>query len=85
MLARADNFERWNGNPEPINAALVDPQPDGQTTSNESTGAAGYKRPRIVAFGTLYKIPMFSSERKSVDLMKMMMMRADDKDQGIAE
>ncbi|CAH2240264.1 jg2276 [Pararge aegeria aegeria] len=43
---------RWSGNPTPVNAALVDPQPVGQTTSSESRDAAGYKRPRIVEFGT---------------------------------
>ncbi|CAH2220816.1 jg21829 [Pararge aegeria aegeria] len=45
----------WNGNPTPANEDLVDPQSGGQTTSNESRGAAGYKRPRIVEFGTLQK------------------------------
>ncbi|CAH2233760.1 jg3622 [Pararge aegeria aegeria] len=59
-------------NPAPVSAALVDPQPGGQTISNESRGAAGYKQPRIVEFGTPYKKPMSSSGRQSVDLMMMM-------------
>ncbi|CAH2215914.1 jg18210 [Pararge aegeria aegeria] len=50
-----------SGNPAPVNAALVDLQPGGQTTSSELRGAAGYKRPRIVEFGTSYKGPMSSS------------------------
>ncbi|CAH2239679.1 jg12455 [Pararge aegeria aegeria] len=54
----------------PISAALVGSQPGGQTTSNESRGATGYKRPRIVEFGTPYEIPMTSSGRQSVYLMK---------------
>ncbi|CAH2267585.1 jg11874 [Pararge aegeria aegeria] len=56
----------WSGNPAPVNAALVDSQPGGQTTSNESRGAAGYERPRIVKFGTAYKRPMSSNGRQSV-------------------
>ncbi|CAH2268020.1 jg10209 [Pararge aegeria aegeria] len=62
----------WSGNPAPVNAALVDPQPGGRTTSSESRQAAGYKRPRIVEFETPYKRPMSSSGRQSVDLMMMM-------------
>ncbi|CAH2217291.1 jg26510 [Pararge aegeria aegeria] len=50
---------RWNGIPAPVNAALVDPQPGRQTTSNESQGAAGYKWPRIAEFGTPCKIPTY--------------------------
>ncbi|CAH2208667.1 jg320 [Pararge aegeria aegeria] len=46
----------WN--PAPVSAALVNPQLGGQTTSNESRGAIGYKRPKIVDFGTSYKTPM---------------------------
>ncbi|CAH2227491.1 jg9312 [Pararge aegeria aegeria] len=42
----------------------VDPQPGGQMTSSESRVAAGYKRPRIVEFGTPYKRPMSSSGRQ---------------------
>ncbi|CAH2218440.1 jg4419 [Pararge aegeria aegeria] len=49
------------------------PQPGGQTTSSESRGAAGYKRPRIVELGSPYKRPMSSSGRESVDLMIMLM------------
>ncbi|CAH2244340.1 jg25292, partial [Pararge aegeria aegeria] len=36
------------------NAALVGPQRGGHTTSNESLGAAGNKRPRIMDFGAHY-------------------------------
>ncbi|CAH2226475.1 jg22201 [Pararge aegeria aegeria] len=61
----------WKGNSAPVNAALVDPQPAGQATSSESRGDAGYKQPRIVDFGTPYKIPMSISGRQSVDLMLM--------------
>ncbi|CAH2228335.1 jg1409 [Pararge aegeria aegeria] len=61
----------YSGNPAPVSAALVNPQPGGQTTSNESRGAAGYNQPRIVQFGTPYKRPMSSSGRKSVDSMVM--------------
>ncbi|CAH2207689.1 jg25673, partial [Pararge aegeria aegeria] len=59
----------WSGNLAPVNAALVDPQPGGDTTSNEPRVAAGYKRLRTVDFGTPYKRPMSSSGRQSVDLM----------------
>ncbi|CAH2243548.1 jg1595 [Pararge aegeria aegeria] len=52
----------WSGNPAPINAALVDPQPGGQTTSSESRGAAGYKRLRIVEFGSPYKRHMSTKD-----------------------
>ncbi|CAH2211434.1 jg18147, partial [Pararge aegeria aegeria] len=58
----------WNGNPAPINAALVDPGPSGQTTSNESREAAGYRRLRIVEIGTPCKRPMSSSGRQSVSV-----------------
>ncbi|CAH2210840.1 jg1875 [Pararge aegeria aegeria] len=61
----------WSGNPALVNAVLVDPQPGGQTTLREPRGAAGYKRPRIVGLGTLFKRPMSSSGRQSVDLMMM--------------
>ncbi|CAH2264220.1 jg22475 [Pararge aegeria aegeria] len=63
---------RWTfPHPAPVSAALVDPQPGGKTTSNELRGGAGYKRPRIVEFGTQYKRPMPSSGRQSFDLMLM--------------
>ncbi|CAH2268788.1 jg13648 [Pararge aegeria aegeria] len=52
----------WSGNLAPVNAALVDPQPGWQTKSSESRGAAGYKRHRIVEFGTPYKTPMSSQQ-----------------------
>ncbi|CAH2268404.1 jg6273 [Pararge aegeria aegeria] len=45
----------WNGDPAQVYAVLVGPQRGGQTTSNESLGAAGNKWPRTVDFGTLYK------------------------------
>ncbi|CAH2210588.1 jg324 [Pararge aegeria aegeria] len=61
----------WSGNPAPVNAAMVDPQPGGQTASSELRGAAVYKRLRIVAFGTPYKRIMSSSGRQSVVLMMM--------------
>ncbi|CAH2253883.1 jg22190 [Pararge aegeria aegeria] len=64
----------WSGNPAPVNTALGDPKPGRQTTSSESRGAAGYKRSKIVEFGTPYKRPISSSGRQSVDLMMMMMM-----------
>ncbi|CAH2231303.1 jg20617 [Pararge aegeria aegeria] len=56
-----------------VNAALVGPKRGGQTTSNESLGAAESKRPRNMNFGTPYKRPMSSSGRLSVDVMMMMM------------
>ncbi|CAH2234699.1 jg4685 [Pararge aegeria aegeria] len=59
----------WNGDPAQENAALVGPQQDGQTTSNESLGAAGHKRPRNVDFGTPYKRPMSSSGLQSVEVI----------------
>ncbi|CAH2236078.1 jg3650 [Pararge aegeria aegeria] len=40
--------------PPQVNAALVGPQRGGQTTSNESLGTAGNKRPRTVDLGTPY-------------------------------
>ncbi|CAH2262998.1 jg18699 [Pararge aegeria aegeria] len=40
----------WNGDPAQLNAALVGPHRGGQTTSNESLGAAGNKRPRTEDF-----------------------------------
>ncbi|CAH2253913.1 jg19099 [Pararge aegeria aegeria] len=46
----------------------VDPQPGGQTTSNESRLAAGYKRPRNVECGTPYKIPISSSGRQKIQV-----------------
>ncbi|CAH2226374.1 jg15251 [Pararge aegeria aegeria] len=66
-----------SGNPAPVSAALVEPQPGGQTTSNESRRAAGYKRNRIGGteskeFGTPYKRPMSSCGHQSVDLMMAM-------------
>ncbi|CAH2236540.1 jg8022 [Pararge aegeria aegeria] len=64
----------WNGDPAHVKAALVGPQHGGQTTSNESLGAAGSKRTRTVDFGTLYKRPMSSSGLQSVEVMMMMMM-----------
>ncbi|CAH2229070.1 jg19852 [Pararge aegeria aegeria] len=66
-----------SGNPAPVNAALVDPHPDGQTTTSESRGAAGYKRPSIVELETPYYRSMPSCGRQSVDLMMMMMMKAN--------
>ncbi|CAH2236332.1 jg10714 [Pararge aegeria aegeria] len=62
-----------NGDPAPINAALVGPQRGGQTTSKEPLGAAGNKRPRTVDFGTPYKRPMSSSGLQPVKVMMMMM------------
>ncbi|CAH2207399.1 jg422 [Pararge aegeria aegeria] len=59
----------WNGDSAQVNAALVGPQRGGQTTLNESPGAAGNKRPRTVDFGTPYKRPMSSSELQSVEVM----------------
>ncbi|CAH2236066.1 jg7355 [Pararge aegeria aegeria] len=63
----------WNGSPELVSAALVDPQLGGQTTLSESQVSAGSKRHRTVEFGTPYKRPMSSSGRLSVDMMMMMM------------
>ncbi|CAH2218242.1 jg9833 [Pararge aegeria aegeria] len=54
-----------------VNAALVGPQRGGQTTSNESLGAAGNKRPRTVDFRTPYKRPMSSSGLQSVEVKMM--------------
>ncbi|CAH2235770.1 jg7628 [Pararge aegeria aegeria] len=42
----------WNGSPELVSAALVDPQRDGQTILSASQVAAGSKRHRTVEFGT---------------------------------
>ncbi|CAH2217573.1 jg16807, partial [Pararge aegeria aegeria] len=55
----------WNGSPELVSAALVDPQRGGQTTLSASQVAAGSKRLRTVEFGTPYKRPMSSSGRLS--------------------
>ncbi|CAH2241624.1 jg3956 [Pararge aegeria aegeria] len=63
----------WNINPTQVNAVLVGPQQGGQTTSNESLGAAGRKRPRTVYCGTPYKRPMSSSGLQLVEVMMMMM------------
>ncbi|CAH2219957.1 jg4584 [Pararge aegeria aegeria] len=62
----------WNGSPELVGAALVDPQRDGQTTLSASQVAAGSKRLRTMEFGTPYTRPMSSSRRLSVDMMMMM-------------
>ncbi|CAH2211249.1 jg26730 [Pararge aegeria aegeria] len=59
----------WNGDPARLNAALVGSQRGGQTTSNESLGAAGNKRPRTVVFRTPNKRPMSSSGLQSVEVM----------------
>ncbi|CAH2242933.1 jg14501 [Pararge aegeria aegeria] len=59
----------YNGDPAKVNAALIGPQRGGQTTSNESLGAAGNKRHRTVDFGTLNKRPMSSSGLQSVEVM----------------
>ncbi|CAH2241953.1 jg9071 [Pararge aegeria aegeria] len=59
----------WNGSPELVSAALVDPQRGGQTTLSASQVAAGSKRLRTVEFETPYKRPMSSSGRVSVDVM----------------
>ncbi|CAH2234140.1 jg23736 [Pararge aegeria aegeria] len=61
----------WNGDPELVNAASVGPQRGGLTTSNESLGAAGNKRPRTVDFGTPYKRPKSSGGLQSVEGMIM--------------
>ncbi|CAH2247269.1 jg15458 [Pararge aegeria aegeria] len=61
----------WNGSPELVSAALVDPQRGGQTTLSASQVAAGSKRHRTVEFGTSYKRPMSSSGRLSIDMMMM--------------
>ncbi|CAH2218179.1 jg209 [Pararge aegeria aegeria] len=58
-IARRTDGRRGSGNPAPVNA-LVDPEPGGHI-SNESQGAAGHKRPRIVKFGTLNKRPLSSN------------------------
>ncbi|CAH2264379.1 jg18441 [Pararge aegeria aegeria] len=60
---------RWNGSPELVSAALVDPQRGGHTTLSASQVAAGSKRHRTVEFGTPYKRPMSSSGRLSIDVM----------------
>ncbi|CAH2207749.1 jg59 [Pararge aegeria aegeria] len=46
---------------DPASVALVDPQPGAQTILDESRGAAGYKRPRIVEFVTPHKIPVMTT------------------------
>ncbi|CAH2210971.1 jg14262 [Pararge aegeria aegeria] len=60
----------WNGSPELVSAALVDPQRGGRTTLSASQVAAGSKRHRPVEFGTPYKRPRSSSEHLSVDMMR---------------
>ncbi|CAH2234492.1 jg1634 [Pararge aegeria aegeria] len=50
---------------------LVDPRLGGQTTSNESLGVAGNKRPRNVDRNTLQK-PMLSTGLQSVEVMVIM-------------
>ncbi|CAH2233874.1 jg18657 [Pararge aegeria aegeria] len=45
----------WNGSPELVTAALVDPQRGVQTTLSASQVAAGSKRHRTVEFGTPHK------------------------------
>ncbi|CAH2269026.1 jg16050 [Pararge aegeria aegeria] len=62
----------WNGDPAQVNAVFVGPQRGGQTTSSESLGAAGNKRPRTVDFGTLYERPMSGSGLQLVEIMMMM-------------
>ncbi|CAH2238046.1 jg21658 [Pararge aegeria aegeria] len=47
-------------------------QRGGQMKSNESLGAAGNERSRTVDFRTLYKGPMSSSGRQSVEVMLIM-------------
>ncbi|CAH2264762.1 jg19169 [Pararge aegeria aegeria] len=54
-----------------VNAALVDLQRSRQTASNESRGAVGHKRHKIVDFRTPYKRPTPSSGRKSIEVMMM--------------
>ncbi|CAH2245461.1 jg8714 [Pararge aegeria aegeria] len=66
--------EEMDGDPAPVNAALVVPQRGGQTTSNESLGATGSKRPRAVNFGTPYRSAVSSSGLQSVEVLMMMMM-----------
>ncbi|CAH2226784.1 jg4675 [Pararge aegeria aegeria] len=65
---------RSSGDPAQVNAELVDLQRGGQTTSNESLGAAVNKRPRTVDFGTPYKRLMSSSGLQSVEVIMMMWM-----------
>ncbi|CAH2210380.1 jg17405 [Pararge aegeria aegeria] len=55
--------------PAQVNAVLVGPQRGGQTTSSESLGAAGNKRPRTVDFGTPYERPMSSSGLQLIEVM----------------
>ncbi|CAH2226517.1 jg16803 [Pararge aegeria aegeria] len=59
----------WNDNFATVSAALVDPESGGQTTSNESRGAAGNKRHRIVEFGTPYNRPISSCGLLLVEMM----------------
>ncbi|CAH2258749.1 jg5418 [Pararge aegeria aegeria] len=63
----------WNGNPAPVTIAVVGPQRGGQTTSSESLGAAGNKRPKMVDFETPYRRPISSSGRQAVEVIKMVM------------
>ncbi|CAH2260809.1 jg26209 [Pararge aegeria aegeria] len=49
----------------------VDRPRGGQTTSNESMEVTGNKQSGTVDFGSLYKIPMSSSGRQSVEVMMM--------------
>ncbi|CAH2207644.1 jg27203, partial [Pararge aegeria aegeria] len=58
----------WDGSPELVSAALVDPQRGGQTTLSASQVAAESKRHKTVQFGTPYKRPMSSIGRLSVDM-----------------
>ncbi|CAH2247807.1 jg1134 [Pararge aegeria aegeria] len=45
----------------------------GETTTNESLGAAGMKRPRTVDFGTPYTRTISSSELQSVEITMLML------------
>ncbi|CAH2245006.1 jg6946 [Pararge aegeria aegeria] len=50
----------WNGDPTKVKAAFVGPEQGGQTTANESLGAAGNKRPRTVDFELPTKDRLYS-------------------------
>ncbi|CAH2232079.1 jg1124 [Pararge aegeria aegeria] len=57
------------GNPAPVNAALVDPKPDGQTTSNKSREPLDTSAPDSWSLERHKRQHFESNGRQSVDLM----------------
>ncbi|CAH2269223.1 jg1743 [Pararge aegeria aegeria] len=57
----------WRSDPTQVNTALVDPKLGGETTSDESLGAAESRNPETFDFGTRYK------RRPCVEVTMLMM------------